>query len=453
MRTNRLILLWAVLLAALAAVLGPVPAARAATGIGQVAAALRQNPVYVDPAASAKLSPADASALAGRIRASGVPVYVAVLPADPGYGGNAVFDRLRAAVGRPGVYAVALGSRFGAASDSSVLPGATARQLADRNVRDHPGDPAAILDGFVADVAAATSGGRTTGGSGSGGGGSGGGVLVGMVAVLAVVGGGLLLVRRTARRQQQGRQQAELEQVRSAVDEDITAYGESLDRLDFTPTGPDATPEALDDYRSALDAYERAKQAQATAARPEDMQAVAEALEEGRFALARLDARRAGRALPERRPPCFFDPRHGPSVRDAEWAPPGGAVRAVPVCAADATRLADGLEPAVRTVPTAAGRVPYWGAGPAYAPWTVGYFGGYGSMLLPGLLVGTMLGSSLGPWGYGGWYGPGGWGGPGGDGFSGGFDDGGSGGGMGDGMGGGGDFGGGFGGGDGGGGF
>ena len=31
-----------------------------------------------------------------------------------------------------------------------------------------------------------------------------------------------------------------------------------------------------------------------------------------------------GRKPPERRPPCFFDPRHGPSSRDVEWAPPGG---------------------------------------------------------------------------------------------------------------------------------
>ncbi|WP_377268927.1 hypothetical protein [Peterkaempfera sp. SMS 1(5)a] len=439
MSTKRPILLWALLLAVAAALLGPVGTARSATGIDEVAAALRHNPVYVDPAAPAQVSPADAAALADRIRAGGVPIFVAVLPADPAYGGNAVFDRLRTAVGRPGVYAVALGQRFGAASDSSVLPGGTAQRLAQRNVQDHPGDPAAILDGFVADVGAASAARPAHGGGG------GTGLLVGVVVVLAVVGSGLLLVRSRARRRRSRQEQAELEQVRAAVDEDITTYGESLDRLDFDPGDRAATPEMLDDYRNALDAYERAKQAQAAAARPQDVRAVTEALEEGRFALARLDARRAGRALPERRPPCFFDPRHGPSVRDAEWAPPGGAVRAVPVCAADAARLADGLDPAVRTVPTAAGRVPYWDAGPAYAPWTAGYFGGYGSMLLPGLLAGTLLGSSLGgPGGYGGWDAPGGFGGgfgdSGGDDFSGGF--------GGDDTGGGGDFGGGFGGGD-----
>ncbi|NEC78763.1 hypothetical protein G3I38_05745, partial [Streptomyces sp. SID7958] len=82
-------------------------------------------------------------------------------------------------------------------------------------------------------------------------------------------------------------------------------------------------------------------------------------------------------------------PRHGPSVADARWTPPGGAAREVPVCAADRARLSDGLDPVVREVDTEYGRRPYWEAGPAYGPWAGGYFGGG---LLPGLLVGTMLG-------------------------------------------------------------
>ncbi|MEE1940240.1 hypothetical protein V1L54_12645 [Streptomyces sp. TRM 70361] len=449
MRTNRPIspvlpgrragLVWAAVLAVAVALLGPTGSARAATDIEEVAAALRETPVYVDPAASDKLSAAEADRLAGQIRAGDVPVYVAVLPDDASYEGDAVFDRLRSEVDRPGVYAVALGSRFGAASDSAVLRGATASSLAQRNLREHPNDPYRILSGFVTDVqSAARDGGagyrdRGPAGGGSGGG---GGVLVGFLVVLAVFAlGGLFLTRRSHRRQEQ-EERAELEQVRAAVDEDITAYGERLDRLDFSPSAPGVTQEMLTDYEHALDAYEKAKQASAAARRPDDMRAVTEALEDGRFSLAVLDARREGRELPERRPPCFFDPRHGPSVRDVEWTPPGGAPREVPVCAADATRVEDGLDPAVRTVPTATGeRVPYWDAGPAYGPWMGGYYGAYGSMLLPGLLFGTVLGSSLGGWGYG--YGPGwGYGGEGGysgDSFGGGF--------------GGGDFGGGFGGG------
>lgn len=448
LRGRRATLLWAVLLALTTALLSPAGGARAATGLDEVAAALRDDPVYVDPAASDKLSTSEADRLTEQIRAGDVPVYIAVLPDDSSYGGDAVFDRLRSEVGRPGVYAVALGSQFGAASDAGVLAGSTAGELAQRNLREHSGEPDRILSGFVTDVQSAA---RTDGGTGGYGdrdttGGTGGaGVLVGFLAVLAVLAlGGLFLTRRSRKRRQE-EERAELEQVRAAVQEDITSYGEALDRLDFSPSAPGVTPEMLDDYRRALDAYEKAKEASDAARRPGDVRAVSEALEDGRFALAVLDARREGRELPQRRPPCFFDPRHGPSARDVEWAPPGGSPREVPVCAADAARLDDGLDPAVRTVPTATGeRVPYWDAGPAYGPWMGGYYGGYGSMLLPGLLFGTVLGSSMGGWGYG--YGPGwGYGGENGGDFGGGFG-GGDGGGFGGGFGGG-DFGGGFGGG------
>ncbi|CAM5368851.1 hypothetical protein SFUMM280S_06448 [Streptomyces fumanus] len=163
-----------------------------------------------------------------------------------------------------------------------------------------------------------------------------------------------------------------------------------LDRLEFHPAEPGADDAMRADYTHALDAYEQAKTYMAEARRPEDVRAVTQALEDGRFSLARLAARRSGEPLPERRPPhCFFDPRHGPSVADVTWTPPGGATRQVPVCAADRARLDDGLGPMIREVDTDYGRRPYWDAGPAYGPWAGGYFGGG---ILPGLLMGTVLG-------------------------------------------------------------
>jgi hypothetical protein len=86
-------------------------------------------------------------------------------------------------------------------------------------------------------------------------------------------------------------------------------------------------------------------------------------------------------------------------VEEVSWAPPGGAARDVPACAADATRIKDGLDPDVRLVPVGGGeRRPYWDAGPAYGGWAGGYYGGF----LPGILWGTVLGSSLTWGGYGG---------------------------------------------------
>ncbi|MEV5779015.1 hypothetical protein AB0L49_49005 [Streptomyces antimycoticus] len=93
-----------------------------------------------------------------------MPFYVAVLPDDPAYGGERIVDRLRVAVARPGVYAVALGSSFGAASDASVLPGHVSQALARQNLGRHHGTLPAVLDGFVADVAARTGGGGDHGG-------------------------------------------------------------------------------------------------------------------------------------------------------------------------------------------------------------------------------------------------------------------------------------------------
>ena len=41
--------------------------------------------------------------------------------------------------------------------------------------------------------------------------------------------------------------------------------------------------------------------------------------------------------------------------------------------------------------------MPYWQAGPAFAPWAGGFFG---AGLLPGLFVGSMLGGAFGGFGY-----------------------------------------------------
>jgi hypothetical protein len=146
------------------------------------------------------------------------------------------------------------------------------------------------------------------------------------------------------------------------------------------------------DWQRALDGYENADRSLRRLSDPSDVRHVTEALEDGRYAVACVVARRDGRPLPQRRPPCFFNPAHGPSTLDVEWAPPGGRPRPVPVCAADADRLAHGAEPAVRTVPRGAGRVPYWEAGPAYSPWASGYFGAYAATgLLPAFMLGTLL--------------------------------------------------------------
>ena len=187
---------------------------------------------------------------------------------------------------------------------------------------------------------------------------------------------------------------ADLDAARLAAEEDVTRFGEELQRLDTDVSMGDVDEAMRQDWQRALDSYDAAGRALEVAKHPDDLRHVTSALEDGRYAVACVRARREGRPLPQRRPPCFFNPSHGPSVVDVAWAPPGGQERQVPVCAADQDRLSQGAEPDVRTVPQGAGRVPYWAAGPAYSPWAMGYFGGYAMTgLLPGFMLGSLLAS------------------------------------------------------------
>ncbi|MDJ0343265.1 hypothetical protein QMK19_13135 [Streptomyces sp. H10-C2] len=396
--------LFALLTAAALAVAGGAalaPAAHAATGTGTVAEALKKSPVYVDPRAADQLSAADADALAKKIKDADKPVFVAVLPSAPEFPANKnLLPDIRSQVGTTGVYAVHLGARgFSAGADPKVMSRNAVANLST-SVKDlFDTDTKALLNSFVDQALPQATGHAPASWGGGSGSGSGAGAAIAVGAIAVVGGGGGYLLYRRAKRKKAEAERAQLQTLGVVVDEDITAFGEELDRLDFSPSDPTADDAMRQDYGHALDTYETAKSSMAAARRPDDVRAVTAALEDGRFALATLAARRGGAPLPERRLPCFFDPRHGPSTGDVEWAPEDGAPRPVPACAADAARLADGQEPMSRTVETPYGRQPYWNAGPAYGPWAGGYFGGG---LLPGLLVGTMLGSMLsGPSAYG----------------------------------------------------
>lgn len=223
-------------------------------------------------------------------------------------------------------------------------------------------------------------------------------VLLLVAAVAALVVAGVRGRRRNAELERT--RAAELARVVSTAEEDVTRFGEELQALDAGTAGAPLDEVGRQDYQRALDSYETAKELVGRVRKPEDVTGVTEALEDGRYAAACVTARVEGRPLPARRPPCFFDPRHGPSTEDVSWTPAGGQERQVPVCAADAIRIKEGAEPAARKVPVGDGteRANYWEAGPAWAPFTRGYYGGYaGSGLLPGLLMGAMIAGPLTP--------------------------------------------------------
>ncbi|HET9126820.1 MAG TPA: hypothetical protein VFN73_01950 [Propionibacteriaceae bacterium] len=203
---------------------------------------------------------------------------------------------------------------------------------------------------------------------------------------------------RAGRSQQQlaVRQQAQLASVlaasRAAAEEDVTRFGEELQRLDSDVVGHELDEAMQQDYTRALDAYDHAKESLAAVQRPEEISNVTEILEDGRYAVACVKARVAGEPLPQKRPPCFFNPAHGPSVRNVMWSPNGGVAREIPACAADAERVEAGADPYIRTVQLGSRRVPYWQGGPAYAPWAQGYYTGWrGNSLLGDLVVGSLI--------------------------------------------------------------
>src|SRR6478736_2533356 len=202
-----------------------------------------------------------------------------------------------------------------------------------------------------------------------------------LLLTLAAIATVLLLARRAGRQQQdRDRQRTELEPVKKLVFEDVTVLGEELQQLDLDLAGRRLDEGARADYQRALDAYEAAKTALDAMTSPDDVRHVTEILEDGRYAIACVRARAAGEPLPTRRPPCFFDPRHGPSVADVPWVPPDGVERDVPACALDVERVRAGAEPDVRKVMVGAQRVPYWQGGRAYEPYAAGYFGAFGPM-------------------------------------------------------------------------
>ena len=221
--------------------------------------------------------------------------------------------------------------------------------------------------------------------------------LVVLLVLLGVIGAAVVVSGRARKEREALQRQRELDPVRKLAFEDITALGVELQGLDLDLAGQELDEGANADYQRALDAYESAKQAGDAMTEPGHIKHVTEILDDGRYAIACVRARVAGEALPTRRPPCFFDPRHGLSVADVPWTPPGGTPRDVPACALDAERVRAGAEPDQRMVMVGSQRVPYWAGGRAYQPYAAGYFGAFTPMdwLFTGLMFNAFGGFDM----------------------------------------------------------
>lgn len=356
------------------------PNALAAGSIDDAAAQLRSGAsVYVDPLAEIPLSSPETAALSDRIASTGLPIFLAVLPSSAGADPDAVLAELKDAVGIGGIYAVVAGTSFRAGSTSGSVSGLATSAF--RAQKDN--GLAAVLTEFVSLADAEFNGTPQPAAQDSGSG-------SGESAFLLVLFAGAMVVLVVVIIRKRRRQALQLAQVRRAIDEDVTEYGERLARFDVAGTSLDE--ESREDLQRALDDYESAKFSVVTMRAPGDAAAITASLEDGRFAIACLEARAAGQPLPERRAPCFVDPRHGPSVGDVTWQAPGLTTREVPMCAACRTTVETGGSPMAREVEGSGGRQPYWQAGSQFAPYAQGYFSPFGNVMAA-VMMGTMISS------------------------------------------------------------
>ena len=366
-------------------------AAHAAVQTDEVAAVAEQmrggDPVVSVPSAENALTGAQIDSLTTQVIASEVPIFIGVFPESTAGTGTTddVLVALNEEVGLAGVYAVVVGNQFRAGSTSG-----SAADLATRAFQaERDNGVEAVLSEFIAlaterfaeggSASAATSSNADSTASG----------VVTFVFLALFIGVVVVVIFVIIRSRKKGKIQ--LAEVRKAVDQDVTEFGERLARFDITD--PDFDEEARAELQRAFEDYDRAKRAADLMRNVRQAETVTSALEDGRFSLACVQARIDNQPMPERRAPCFVDPRHGPSVADVLWVPPGmdgAAERDVPMCAACKVAVDDGYLPQAREVEEAGVTRPYWQAGRHFGGYAMGYYSPF-SGVMTGLLMGTML--------------------------------------------------------------
>jgi hypothetical protein len=246
--------------------------AHAQGALGEVASALRSDPVYVDP--SAELAgQVNANDLRNEIAASdAAPLFVAVLPqsATTESAGRTLIA-LRQAVGQKGTYALVVGKEFRTLSDfyDAAAAGDAARAA-------HPDDLQAALKAFIDTTAEKR---KHSGSSGTA-----AGVLAVLILAAVAVGGGLLLLRRRSARAHDGHADAR----EPDQQEDFVRLGDAIRALELDV---ELSAPGRADYERAVAAYERANELN----RKGHTAAANAALDEGLEAIAAARERIAGR--------------------------------------------------------------------------------------------------------------------------------------------------------------
>lgn len=416
--------------------------AHAATGPGEpspgkkIADALRESPVYVDPAYEQTVPPARQRSLVRQIERTGLPLYVVLVPlveGDPWNGKSrqltgVVHDRMGLGDDEEAVF-VTTADTGGAWLDGREWPGekhqareaASAvgfqdemkeKSLAARVARAveivESGDGREQYEEATADL------GRESDAAAGGEGPGALPVLLTASALLAVLGGGawFLVRRRRAAAPTPFSSPSSVFAVARAADErglrnraqdEVVAFGEELSATeahdDGTGTVATAGTAANAAVQRALDAYAAASTVLDAARGIPDLAGVLALVAEGRDALASARPRpsasaasgrpvrsgRTGRKVPKPAaeqqhplPVCFFHPLHGRAVRRIRWRPLGRRESLhVAACEECAAAVRAHRAPEVLTERHEGRDVPYFEVPPEDSLWAAT---GYGSL-------------------------------------------------------------------------
>jgi hypothetical protein len=380
----------------LAGLAGP---AWAGPWVDRAAGNLRDDPLYVNPSARPTLSLPEQERIRARLALVGTPVFVAILPGqalgEADGDANRLAGLVAASVGRPGTYLVVAGGEEGAGSNTLARGQASGR--ARVAFRRHPQLATATMD-FISRVEDAAGTPPATappaepppGQEDS----DGDTLLLVLLGVAGVVALSVLfaLFRENRSERRNILSGTQFGEVKAAAQDDLNALADDLRNLNVDiETEEAANPQAVNQYTRAYEFLDRAEQAFERARSPSDLAPVSSAVESGRYSMAAARALFERRDPPKRRPPCFFDTRHGPSVNDIGWEPPHGPPRPVPACAACMRQIAAGTQPQPRRVRAGVRRVPFYEAPPHFESWFGGYFGGAAADLVAGFPLGKAL--------------------------------------------------------------
>jgi hypothetical protein len=375
----------------------------------QVARRVQEPGVYVDPLVvrQGKLTTAQIDAIRAQARRQSSSLHILVLPAsrltvDHGgvtsahlaYRPPDLLARLHRVVGAPGTYALLTSAPTQAAGQSLYAyqwpgggtvyrTGAAVQSAIDCCAPDYADMLTRFVDRSDVPRPASTHVSRQRHGTPPGFGdrsfetssgsiGFDSGALV-VIILIGVVGVGIAVVRGLSRSGTSGVSPPSVDELRAPLAEEIEQVRQEISAADTAAGASD--PGVAAHLAAARQAMDLAHARSVTMSTSQDAGSVVAALADARYETAAATALRDGRPLPARTPPCFVDPRHGPSVTTRLY-PPSGLDVPVPVCAACDASLVAGSQPVARSFQWGGSRYyPWMPYGPAWI-YLMGYWGG-----------------------------------------------------------------------------